>query len=60
MKKIYQAPEIVETTVVLESIIADSKGSGKVETGSQEDGNDGGWANSRGHNAGNWGNIWGN
>lgn len=58
MKKIYQAPEIVETTAVLESIIASS---GKVNTSDQESGaEDGGWANSKGHNAGSWGNIWGN
>lgn len=60
MKKIYQAPEILETAIVVESIIADSSKSGKVDTGSQVSGDDGGWANSKGHNAGSWGNIWGN
>lgn len=60
MKKIYQAPKIVETTVVLESIIADSANSGKIETGGQVSGGAGGGRAGKEQNTGSWGNIWGN
>lgn len=61
MKKIYQAPEILETTIVVESIVAGSGGQGTLNTDHQVSGGSGGGGRAgKEQNTGGWDNIWGN
>ncbi|MBQ8450365.1 MAG: hypothetical protein IJY64_05575 [Bacteroidaceae bacterium] len=54
MKKIYQAPEVIETTMVVESIVAQSAGV------SSERGEGTGSADIKRQDRGDWENIWNN
>ncbi len=56
MKKIYQAPEVIETTMVVESIVAQSAG---MAPGRGEDG-EVGEADIKRQDRGDWNNIWNN
>lgn len=54
MKKIYQAPEVIETTMVVESIVAQSAGMTPVQ------GDHGEAGEIKRQDRGDWENIWNN
>lgn len=54
MKKIYQAPEVIETTMVVESIVASSAGTVPGQGG------DGSADEIKRQDRGDWNNIWNN